>query len=51
MKMGALVSLLADPTDDVGSWGVKRTHGRHRGSDAIDLKRNTYVAGRPFLLC
>jgi hypothetical protein len=23
-------------TDDVGSWGVKRTHGRHRGNDAID---------------
>src|SRR5260370_31611163 len=27
-------------TDDVGSWGVKRTHSRHRGNDAIDPNRS-----------
>jgi hypothetical protein len=27
---------VADLTDDVGSWGVKRTHSRHRGNDAND---------------
>jgi hypothetical protein len=28
-------------TDDVGSWGVKQTHSRHRGNDAIDPERKS----------
>jgi hypothetical protein len=35
-------SEVAGLTDDVRCRGVKRTHGRHRGSDAIDPTRTLH---------
>src|ERR1700737_2880559 len=32
---------VAGLTDDVGSWGESRTHGRHRGNDANDPERSS----------